>query len=132
MVIFGDGEPAYVDYLRQIIVDNYLEHNVFLQPATPQLQDEFLQSSFYLMTSKTECYPMVLLEAMSCGLPIVTYDSPTGPRNIVTHEFDGFIVPYDNESVLVEKIVFLTQNEPLRHEMGIKAVSKAASFSVEK
>ncbi|RXR27728.1 glycosyltransferase family 4 protein [Flavobacterium piscinae] len=132
LVIFGDGEPAYVDYLRQIIVDNYLEHNVFLQPATPQLQDEFLQSSFYLMTSKTECYPMVLLEAMSCGLPIVTYDSPTGPRNIVTHEFDGFIVPYDNESVLVEKIVFLTQNEPLRHEMGIKAVSKAASFSVEK
>lgn len=132
LVIFGDGEPDYVHYLQQLIVDGNLEQSVFLQSATQHLQSEFLQSSFYLMTSKTECYPMVLLEAMCCGLPIVTYDSPTGPRHIVTDESDGFVVPYDNETVLVEKIVFLTQNESYRQEMGKKAVQKAASFSVEK
>jgi glycosyltransferase involved in cell wall biosynthesis len=131
LVIFGDGEQDYVDYLNQLIVDCHLEHFVRLQPATQHLRDEFLNSSFYLMTSKTECYPMVLLEAMDCGLPIVTYDSPTGPRNIVTHDVDGFVVAYDDEALLVEKIVFLMQNESHRILMGKKAVQKAASFSVD-
>lgn len=131
LVIFGDGERDYVAYLQQLIVDGHLEHYVRLQPATQHLRDEFLNSSFYLMTSKTECYPMVLLEAMDCGLPIVTYDSPTGPRNIVTHGVDGFVVAYDDESLLVEKIVFLVQNESHRILMGQKAVQKAATFSVD-
>lgn len=132
LIIFGNGEKEYINYLKNIISELNLQNKVIIHSATNQLRSEFLKSSFYLMTSKTECYPMVLLEAMNTGLPVVTYDSPTGPRHIVTSNSDGIIVDYNNERLLVEKIVFLMQNDQLLNEMGENAIEKSKSFSVEK
>jgi glycosyltransferase involved in cell wall biosynthesis len=128
--IYGDGEKEYIHYLQHLVDTLHLVDKVTLHGATNALRNQFLKSSIYLMTSKTECYPMVLLEAMDCGLPIVTYDSPTGPRNIVTTNSDGFVVDYEHEALLVEKIVFLMQNEKERFLMGERAMKKAESFSV--
>jgi glycosyltransferase involved in cell wall biosynthesis len=75
---------------------------------------------------------MVLLEAMNAGLPVITYDSPTGPRHIVTSNLDGIIVEYQNELRLVEKIVFLMQNDKFLNEMRENAINKSQSFSVDK
>lgn len=132
LIIFGNGEIEYVNYLKNIISEFKLQNSVMIHPATNQLRNEFLNSSFYLMTSKTECYPMVLIEAMNAGLPIITYDCPTGPKHIVTSDSDGIIVEYNNERLLVEKIVFLMQNDELLNEMGENAVEKSKSFSLEK
>lgn len=132
LVIFGDGEKEYISYLNNIITELNLLNKVVIHSATNQLRSEFISSSFYLMTSKTECYPMVLLEAMNAGLPIITYDSPTGPRHIVTSGEDGIIVGFNNERLLVEKIVFLMQNNSLLRQMGENAIDKSKSFSVEK
>ena len=128
--LYGDGEKEYIASLQHLVDTLQLKDKVILHAATDALRNQFLKASFYLMTSKTECYPMVLLEAMDCGLPIVTYDSPTGPRNIVTNNSDGYLVDYAQEALLVEKIVFLMQNEQKRFLMGEQAMKKAESFSV--
>jgi glycosyltransferase involved in cell wall biosynthesis len=132
LVIFGNGEKEYIAYLNNLIIKLNLQHKVIIHSATNQLRSEFLTASFYLMTSKTECYPMVLLEAMNAGLPVITYDSPTGPRHIVTSNLDGIIVEYQNELRLVEKIVFLMQNDKFLNEMRENAINKSQSFSVDK
>src|SRR5690606_10305641 len=77
--IFGDGEPDYIHKLQSLIDDLKLGDRVFIRSATQDLRREMLESSLYLMTSQTECYPMVLLEAASIGLPVVSFDCPTGP-----------------------------------------------------
>ena len=88
--------------------------------------------SIYAMTSETECFPMVLLEALSVGMPIVSYDSPTGPKHILTNNEDSFLVPYKNLDIFVEKLEELMQNESLRQKMGQKGLENAQRFSIEK
>ena len=129
--IYGQGETNYIDQLKSQISNSNLKQNVFIHSATNQLQDEMLDSSLYLMTSKTECYPMVLIEALSVGLPVVTFDSPTGPRHIVKNEVTGFITPYQNTDAIAEKVVLLIQNENKRKEFGDKAFSDSVIFQPE-
>ena len=84
------------------------------------------------MTSETECFPMVLLEALSVGLPVISYDSPTGPKHILTNNEDSFLVPYKNLDIFVEKLKKLMQNENLLQEMGEKGLRNVRRFSIEK
>ena len=70
------------------------------------------------MSSRFEGFPMVLLEAMSCGLPCVSFDCPNGARDIIEDGKNGFLVEYLNVEQLAEKVCLLMENESLRKEMG--------------
>ncbi|MCB4234505.1 glycosyltransferase [Kaistella anthropi] len=84
------------------------------------------------MTSETECFPMVLLEALSVGLPVISYDSPTGPKHILTNESDSFIVPYKNSAIFAERLKQLMSDENLRKQLGIHAKINAERFEISK
>ncbi len=127
--IYGQGEPDYIEMLNQLIATNELTKNVFILAATSNLLEILSQHSMYVMSSNTECFPMVLLESLSVGLPIISFDCPTGPRNIITMNQDGFLVENQNYESLAEKIVFLIQNTPIRKEMGSKAKTNSLRFS---
>lgn len=99
--------------------------------VTDHLKTEMPKYSIYAMTSETECFPMVLLESLSAGLPVVSYDSPTGPRHIVKDGEDGFIVPYKNLDIFTEKLRLLMRDENLRSEMGAKGAMNAHRFSID-
>ena len=71
--IYGDGDRNYIAQLNKQIEKLDLKAHVFLKGATNDLESEMLESSLYVMSSLTECFPMVLLEAMACGLPILYY-----------------------------------------------------------
>ena len=129
--IYGQGEATYIDELTALILNSNLERNIFIHPATNNLQNEMLEASFYLMTSKTECYPMVLIEALSIGLPVITFDAPTGPRHIVKNNSTGFVTPYQNIQAITEKILLLIQNNDLRKEFGSNAFQDAVLFQPE-
>lgn len=119
--IYGDGEAAYVAKLQRQIDELGLEKQVYLCGVTSKMERQMLDASIYAMSSLTECFPMVLLEALSCGLPIVSFDCPNGPRNIVNNEQDGLIVAHNDIEKLSDGLMRLMQNEALRQDMGKKA-----------
>lgn len=129
--IYGQGEAHYIDELNKLIQLNNLDSKVFLKPATDDLTTTMLDYSLFVMSSRNECFPMVLLESLSIGLPIVSFDCPTGPRNIITQGSDGYLVEKENCQQLAEKIVFLIQNEEKRKIMGANAKQNSIRFNEE-
>ena len=94
--IFGDGDDDIKMYLQTLIKNLVLEKSVEIKQATPLIVEEMAKAKIYALTSETECFPMVLLEAQALGLAIVSYDCPHGPRNIVNNEVTGFLTENQN------------------------------------
>lgn len=96
------------------------------------IEQKYLESSLYLMTSRTEGFPMVLLEAMAFGLPCIAFDCPIGPRAIIENDKNGFLIPDGNIEMFVEKLSFLMDNEEERIRLGINAKETTKQFSTPK
>ena len=130
--IYGQGEPQYVAYLQDKIKVLNLEKQVFIRQAVSDLPQTMQAYSMYLMTSHTECFPMVLLEAQSAGLPCVSYACPTGPAHIISPDQDGYLVSNQNQEAFVEKVLFLIRNAEIRTQMGAQAKRNVLRFSLDK
>ena len=118
--------------LQKQIEDLHLEQVVLFKGNVDDLPKIMTQYSIFAMTSETECFPMVLLESLSVGLPVVSYDSPNGPRNIIIHNHDGFIVPYKNIPIFAQQLKALMKEENLRTQMGQKGIENVRRFSLDK
>ena len=127
--IFGSGE--YKDRVRKQIQDNGLQDVVIMNNPIDHIMEEYLKSSIYVMSSVFEGFAMVLLEAMSCGLPCVSFDCPYGPRNVITDGVDGILVEYLNSQALADNICKLIENEELRKRMGRQGRHNVLRFSRE-
>lgn len=125
LYIFGNENR--VPY--QKIVDRYqMNTNVHLMPATKDIVDEFAKSSIFVLSSRFEGFGLVLAEAMSCGLPCISFDCPYGPHDIITDEEDGILVENGNIEALTKAIERLMKNEGLRQSMGENAIHNVARF----
>lgn len=127
--IFGSGE--YEDRVRKQIQDHGLQDVVIMNNPIDHIMEEYLKSSIYVMSSVFEGFAMVLLEAMSCGLPCVSFDCPYGPRNVITDGEDGILVEYLNSQALADNICKLIENEELRKRMGRQGRHNVLRFSRE-
>ena len=127
--IWGDGEDK--DLLIDLIKSNKLEDVVLLRGLSNQIGNEYLKSSAYLMTSKYEGFPMVLLEAASFGLPLISYDCECGPSDIIRDGHNGFLVPEGNVVKMAEAICRLIRDVDLRKQMGCHSKLVSSSFSQE-
>ena len=127
--IFGSGE--YEDKVRKQINDYGLQDIVIMNNPTDTIMEEYLKSSIYVMSSVFEGFAMVLLEAMACGLPCVSFDCPYGPRNVITDGEDGFLVDYLNSKALADSICKLIENEGLRKQMGKNGRNNVLRYSRE-
>ncbi len=127
--IYGNGQDR--DKLQAQIDSLGLAKSLTLKQPTQTIQEEYLKSSIYVMTSRYEGLPMVLLEAQTMGLPIVSYACKCGPRDIITNGENGFLIePYD-EDLFVEKLSQLMQDESLRLQMGAKAKERSKHYQLE-
>ena len=128
--IIGEGYER--QSLEKQIVRLSLEDNVFLRGTQTNLPDWLSQSSIFVMTSLYEGLPLVLLEAINYGLPVVSYDFPCGPKDVITNGQNGFLVHWRDESELACKICQLIEDVELRKKMGAAAYERAKDFSAEK
>ncbi len=90
--IYGDGDQR--DALQQQIADSRLSCQVTLHPFTANVATVYATAAFYVLSSRYEGFALVLIEAMRCGLPCLSFDCPSGPSEIITDGSDGLIVPY--------------------------------------
>lgn len=111
--IYGEGEMK--DEIESRVSNM---KNVILHQPTDKIYDCYRNSSVLILTSLFEPFGLVILEAMSCGLPVVAYDCPYGPASIITDGHDGFLVPNQNKNMFVDKVCSLLSDFDLRCQMG--------------
>ena len=83
------------------------------------------------MSSNYEGFPMVMIEAMSCGLPVVTFDYKCGPRDIITPEVNGLIVPNGDIQAFADALVRVMTHTEMRRDMGRAALAVTERYSLE-
>lgn len=110
--------------------DNMRLKRVFFHQPVQDIQEKYLKSSIMVLSSRSEGFGMVLIEAMSCGLPCVSFDCPSGPRDIIRDKEDGFLVKAEDVQELSDKIALLIDNEGLRKKMGKIAFKNVKRFSI--
>jgi glycosyltransferase involved in cell wall biosynthesis len=103
---------------------------IFFEPVK-NINDKYLEASLLLMTSRTEGFGMVLMEAMALGLPCVAYDCPVGPQSIIANNENGFLVEDGNIDSFVQKVELLIEDESLRIEMGKNAKKSISKYDLE-
>ena len=129
--IIGDGKEK--NNLTNQIREKNLTKKVLLLGCKPhsEVLDELYKSSIFIMTSISEGLPMVLLEAMSIGLPCIAYETRSGVSDIISNNVDGFVIKNRDQDEMIKKLEELMNNVKLRKELGKKALEKAKQFSKE-
>ena len=127
--IVGEG---YTDVrILKKVKEHGLEEQFELCPFTKEIQKHYLSASIYAMTSAFEGLPLVLVEAESMGLPLVSYACPCGPRDIIRDGQDGFLVEAGDKETFAERLRQLIEDEELRRRMGQAAKINSQRFSLE-
>ena len=127
--VYGSGEMH--NQVISWIQEKNLSKSIILHEPVDNIMNQYMESSFCVMSSRYEAFPMVLLEAMACGVPCVALDCPHGPRNIIRHEEDGLLVEYLNPQALADSICRLIEDETLRRRLGTNARRNIQRFSKE-
>ena len=117
--MYGEGEQKTM--LNHLIQESGLENTVIVHQPTLQIMEKYLESSIFLLTSRFEGFGMVLIEAMACGVPVVSFDCPWGPADIIKDGEDGFLVEYLNVNEAANKVCKLIESPELRIKMGTTA-----------
>lgn len=125
--IYGSGELK--EQVKKQIVQSGLQNTMLMHEPTDDIMDKYMESSICVVSSRYEGFSMVILEAMVCGLPVVSFDCPHGPRNIIKNGQDGILVEHLNTLALADKICHLIEHPEQRKALGEKAKRNIKRFS---
>jgi len=127
--IVGQGElqEELIEYIKQ----NKLDGNVNLLPPIANVAEYYLGSTVFLLTSISEGYGMVLLEAISFGVPCISFDCPSGPKDIITDGYNGYLVPLNDVKLFTAKLIHLLNNHPVIEELGNNAFQSSFNWNDE-
>ena len=127
--IYGVGDQTPYRYLFQELgIDDRRCH---MYDSLTDVQDAYINSSIFVLPSRFEGFSLVIIEAMSCGVPVVSFDCENGPRNIINDCQNGFLVPPFDINVFAERLLTLMQYEDLRRKMGIEARQTSYQYQIE-
>ncbi|MGV8090341.1 MAG: glycosyltransferase family 4 protein [Mangrovibacterium sp.] len=117
--VYGNGTEY--ERLSQMIDSKNLQDSFFIEKPVTNIVEKYIEGSFYVMSSRFEGFGLVLVEAMACGLPVISFDCPDGPADIIKDGENGFLVENGNIEKLAERINFLIEHKGIRKRMGQKA-----------
>lgn len=129
LVILGEGYAR--SKLEGEVKVLRLEGRVLLPGRMGNLREWYEHADLYVMSSRREGFPNALVEALAHGLPAVSFDCDTGPRDIIRHEIDGLLVPPENVASLAAALDRLMGDPDLRRNFGARAVEARERFSIE-
>lgn len=125
--IFGNGEDKSL--LEKQISEAGLSGIVRINEPVRDIEQKYMRSDFYVLSSRCEGWGLVLLEAMGCGLPCVSFDCPDGPRHIIQDELNGLLVKNGDVIDLANKICWIIEHPKERLEMGKKGRIRALDYT---
>lgn len=126
--IIGDGEDF--EYLENQIASNNLENHISLRGAINYVEDYYQEASLLISTSHVEGFGLVITEAFAFGLPVVSFEN-TGPREIINHGINGYLVPHYNLELFANYIIELLSDEKKWKDFSIRAIERSKDFSLE-
>lgn len=127
--IYGAGPQA--DNLAAQVVEAGLEGKVELPGPTTDVGAELEKASIFVLSSRHEGFPMTILEAMAKGLAIVSFNSPHGPKEMLTNEVDGLLVKPRTNANLAASIIRVIEDEQLRRDLASRALETARTYDVD-
>ena len=125
--IYGDGNLR--SELEEQISEAGLNGVINLMGRSNEIYKKLRDASFYIMSSRFEGFPMVLIEAQSQGLPIVSFDCPNGPSDIINNGVNGILVEDQNKDALYDGICYMIEHPDERKAMGKKALENVNQYS---
>ena len=117
--IAGSGELK--NQMEKFIADNQLRDKVQILPPIKDVNHYYKNASFFVLTSSSEGFGMVLLEAISFGLPCISFDCPSGPRDVIKNNVNGILVEQDNQTRFKQAMLMLITDEKKLNIMGDNA-----------
>ncbi len=128
------GEGSMREKLEEQIKNCNLEKKIILTGKLNEneINNEFLKSDVFVLTSKSESFSLVLCEAMNYGVPCVAFDVDVGPREIIKNSVNGLLIEDRNIDLMIKKIDGLLSNNDIRKKMGIDAKKKASQYYPDK
>ena len=129
LAIYADGDRTLYEEMRdELHIDS---DRCFLNGRTSDVISEFVNSSIAICSSRFEGFGMVIAEAMACGLPVVSFDCPWGPRAIISNSEDGLLVENGNVDKLAEALIMMIQHPEQRKSMADKAIVNVQRFRID-
>lgn len=125
--IFGQGE--WREMLQQMIDKAELQDSVRLNRPTKQIGEEYVKSDMLVMSSNYEGFPMVMIEAMACGLPVVSFDYKCGPKDIIQPGINGLLVPNGDIQALAYAMMVMMADEAYRKMLSQNARKVVDTYS---
>lgn len=125
--IYGDDYCGTKEKLQNKIKKYNLENTVKIFSATQDFSSVLENTGIYVMTSHQECFPMVLLESLGLGIPIVSYNAPHGPQYILADK--KYLIDYGNRKDFIEKLRILMNSNEIRETYSQNSIKFAEKFT---
>lgn len=128
--LIGEGDQK--EQLKQQCQKLGINDNVIFAPATKNIEKEYKNSSLFLFTSRFEGFGLVLVEAMQCGVPCISFNCTYGPSDIIDNGVNGYLIENNDVEAFAKATLKLIENDELRKKMGDAAIEKAKQYLPEK
>jgi len=129
LLILGDGrrKSKYEQAKNELSCSDKIHFMGFKQNPFPY----FSKAQFFVLASRFEGFPMVLIESLACGTPVISYDCPTGPKEIIIHEKNGLLVEHQNQHALCQAIDRLYLDHQLQKQCSLNAIKSISALCSE-